>query len=465
MKSNIQPYNSFYSKIKRILDFIFPIITLYVVTIVSGRATWRIESAFLAFISGLLFVIFSSLNGAYGEWRGKTPYSDATLYSRAWVSTWLTLIGLAFAFKVSESFSRVVIFSWGGSTFIGLLFYNIALKWSLGKFLSNKNNMKKVVLVGAGTLGQRLAEIFNAKPWLGCEIVAFYDDNMSLIGKKVKGINVEGDCVKLLADAYENNFSTIYICLPLRVDNKISQLIEDLSNTSCQVNFAPDLFSFDLIHSKWIDLGGFPVISVYDSPLDSFGSVIKRTEDIVLAAIIILITFPIMMAIAIAIKLTSKGPVLFKQKRYGVNGKEINVWKFRSMTTCENGTVIRQAQKKDKRITKIGSFLRKTSLDELPQFFNVLYGTMSVVGPRPHATAHNEHYRKLIPGYMQRHLIKPGITGWAQVNGWRGETDTLDKMENRIKYDMDYIRRWSFWLDLKIVILTIFKGFVNKNAY
>jgi putative colanic acid biosynthesis UDP-glucose lipid carrier transferase len=173
-----------------------------------------------------------------------------------------------------------------------------------------------------------------------------------------------------------------------------------------------------------------------------------------------------MLVIAIAIKMTSKGPVIFKQDRYGLNGKRIKVYKFRSMTVCDNDdTVIQQASRFDIRVTKLGLFLRRTSLDELPQFINVLQGRMSVVGPRPHAVAHNEQYRKLIKGYMWRHKMKPGITGWAQINGWRGETDTIEKMKKRVEYDLEYIRRWSVWFDLKIVFLTVFKGFVDKNAY
>jgi putative colanic acid biosynthesis UDP-glucose lipid carrier transferase len=177
-----------------------------------------------------------------------------------------------------------------------------------------------------------------------------------------------------------------------------------------------------------------------------------------------LISIP-MLAIAAAVKLTSKGPVIFKQKRYGLDGKQITVYKFRSRTTQDNGAVVKQATKNDARLTKIGGFLRRTSLDELPQFINVLQGRMSHVGPRPHAVAHNEQYRKIITGYMLRHKVKPGITGWAQVNGLRGETETVNKMVQRVEYDLDYIHRWSIWFDIKIVFMTVFNGFINKNAY
>jgi putative colanic acid biosynthesis UDP-glucose lipid carrier transferase len=194
-------------------------------------------------------------------------------------------------------------------------------------------------------------------------------------------------------------------------------------------------------------------------------AIVKRLEDIILACgILALIALP-MLIIALSIKITSKGPIIFKQDRYGLNGRRINMWKFRSMTVTENDAVVTQAQKGDARVTKVGAFLRRTSLDELPQFINVIKGDMSVIGPRPHAVAHNEEYRKLVDFYMLRHKVKPGITGWAQVNGARGETDTLDKMKTRIEFDLEYIRNWSLWLDFKIVIFTIFRSFNDKNAY
>lgn len=211
--------------------------------------------------------------------------------------------------------------------------------------------------------------------------------------------------------------------------------------------------------------GNIQTISIFTSPFEGEGAVLKRIEDIVLGAFFTLVSLPVMLAVAIGIKLTSPGPVLFKQNRYGLNGKQIPVWKFRTMRVMENSVVVTQATRNDPRITRFGAFLRKTSLDELPQFFNVLQGTMSIVGPRPHAVAHNEQYRVLVENYMIRHKVKPGITGLAQIHGFRGETDTIDKMEKRIQYDLEYIQSWSLLLDIKIVFLTFFRGFVGKNAF
>jgi len=260
-------------------------------------------------------------------------------------------------------------------------------------------------------------------------------------------------------------FRHVYITLPLSAECQVRRMINDMADSACSVFLIPDIFVFDLLHARQTSIDGLPAISIYDTPFSLADSVIKRGFDILGSlAILTIIALP-MLAIAVAISLTSRGPIIFRQHRYGLDGKPIEVWKFRTMNTTENGSVVTQAKRNDARLTPVGGFLRKTSLDELPQFFNVLQGHMSIVGPRPHAVAHNEEYRKLIKGYMQRHKVKPGITGWAQVNGWRGETDTLEKMEKRVQFDLAYIRNWNVWLDFKIVFLTIFKGFVNRNAY
>jgi putative colanic acid biosynthesis UDP-glucose lipid carrier transferase len=245
----------------------------------------------------------------------------------------------------------------------------------------------------------------------------------------------------------------------------LESTLKALGDTTVDVHLIPDMFTYNLLHARMGHVGEMQTISVYDSPMKGGSSLLKRVEDIALASIILCIIAIPMLIIAVAIKMTSKGPAIFKQNRYGMDGKKIKIWKFRSMTTQDNGDVVKQATKGDARITPLGAFLRKTSLDELPQFFNVLQGDMSVVGPRPHAVSHNEQYRKKITYYMLRHKMKPGITGWAQVSGWRGETDTDEKMEMRIKYDLHYIRNWSLWFDFKIVIFTIFRGFVGNNVY
>jgi putative colanic acid biosynthesis UDP-glucose lipid carrier transferase len=238
-----------------------------------------------------------------------------------------------------------------------------------------------------------------------------------------------------------------------------------LSDSTASVYVVPDFFVFELLHSRWTNIGGLPAVSVFENPFYGVDGLIKRIADLAFAsAFLVIATLP-MAAIAIGIRLTSRGPVFFRQTRYGLDGRPIKVWKFRSMTVCQDNGVIAQATKDDARVTPFGAFLRKTSHDELPQLFNVIGGSMSLVGPRPHASQHNEGYRKVIQGYMLRHKVKPGITGLAQVNGWRGETDTLDKMQKRVEFDHQYIREWSPWLDIKILFKTVFTVLSKQNAY
>jgi putative colanic acid biosysnthesis UDP-glucose lipid carrier transferase len=243
------------------------------------------------------------------------------------------------------------------------------------------------------------------------------------------------------------------------------QVIAALSDSTASVYIVPDVFCFDLLHAQMVNFAGVPAVSVFENPFNGVNGWVKRIEDVLLASLILLLIAVPMLAIALGVKLSSRGPLFFKQRRYGLDGKEIVVWKFRTMNVCEDGPEITQATRDDPRVTKFGAFLRRTSLDELPQFFNVLTGSMSVVGPRPHPIALNEAYRKQIRGYMLRHKVKPGITGWAQVRGYRGETDKLEKMERRIEHDLWYIRNWSLWLDLRIVALSTVKGFGGAKAY
>ena len=263
----------------------------------------------------------------------------------------------------------------------------------------------------------------------------------------------------------KHNIEMVFISLPMASQPRIQKLMDELPDTTTSIYFLPDIYIFDLMQARFEYIGDLPVVAMNESPFTGIDGVVKNTSDFVLALLILILISPIMLCIALAVKFTSPGPIIFKQRRYGLNGEEIIVYKFRSMTVTEDGANIQQAKQNDQRLTKIGGFLRRTSLDELPQFFNVLEGKMSIVGPRPHAVEHNELYRKLIKGYMLRHKAKPGITGWAQVNGWRGETETLEKMKARIEHDLYYLKNWSIWLDLWIIFKTVLVVFKKDNAY
>jgi putative colanic acid biosynthesis UDP-glucose lipid carrier transferase len=270
---------------------------------------------------------------------------------------------------------------------------------------------------------------------------------------------------QLSAYVKAHRVSVVYLSLPMAAEPRVLQILDALKDTTGSIYFVPDMFVTDLIQGRTASVNGVPVISVCETPFHGVMGLVKRSSDILLALAILLMIAPVLVAIGIAVKLSSPGPVIFRQRRYGLDGQEIVVYKFRSMQVAEDGEQILQAQKNDKRTTRLGAFLRRTSLDELPQFVNVLQGRMSIVGPRPHAVAHNESYRKLIKGYMVRHKVKPGITGWAQINGFRGETETLDKMQGRIDYDLDYLRNWSLQLDLHIIFRTIKLVFSDQRAY
>jgi putative colanic acid biosynthesis UDP-glucose lipid carrier transferase len=258
----------------------------------------------------------------------------------------------------------------------------------------------------------------------------------------------------------------IYIALPISNAPRIAELLRQLRDTTASIYLIPaNIFEFELVQPRCVEIHGIPALAVCETPHYGLSALRKRMLDISLAMAALFVFGPLMLVVAAAVKLSSRGPVLFKQRRYGLNGEEIFIYKFRSMTVCEDGPVIEQTTRSDPRTTWLGRILRRTSLDELPQILNVLEGKMSFVGPRPHAVAHNEMYRKLISGYMIRHKVRPGITGWAQVNGLRGETDTLEKMRRRVQYDIDYLNNWSLWLDLKILLKTAATVLNDKHAY
>jgi putative colanic acid biosynthesis UDP-glucose lipid carrier transferase len=407
----------------------------------------------------------------YVSWRGEKIEREIRKITLVWAATLILVqFFLNYVFYSQYYLNTEIFYIWGGATWGIFVTYRVFVRFVLRKLRLKGMNRRYIVIAGAGDLGKSVADKITENPWMGFDLLGFYDDKQTEqvafeSGSCSKSVSVLGDLDALIADAKCNNFDRIYLALPMRAESVMIKLVNELADSTASVYLVPDIFTFELLHARSEMVNGLPTISIFESPMDGSNAIVKRLEDIFLTlAILCMISVP-MIFIAIAIRITSQGPVFFKQKRYGLDGQPIEVWKFRSMKVMENGHEIKQAKRNDSRLTPIGGFLRRTSLDELPQFFNVLKGDMSIVGPRPHAIVHNEQYRKLIKGYMLRHKVKPGITGWAQVNGWRGETDTLEKMEKRIEFDLDYIRRWSFWLDIKIIALTVFKGFINKNAY
>jgi putative colanic acid biosysnthesis UDP-glucose lipid carrier transferase len=377
-----------------------------------------------------------------------------------WLAVICVLLLVGFAFKVTAQFSRATMLTWFAANPLVLYVTHVGrlrARW----LISNSDLAPKYLIIGANSVGFELFRRMPPKGFLG-----FFDfRSADRLPDSIDPAHLVGHCKDVAEFARTHGVTSIYIALPLSNVPRIGEMVRELRDTTASIYFVPDVFAFDLIQGRLVEINGMPAISVCDTPFHGMDAVMKRATDIVLASLALLLIAPLMVLIAVAVKLTSSGPILFRQRRYGLNGEEIMVYKFRSMTVCEDGAVVNQATKQDRRVTPLGRVLRRTSLDELPQLLNVLEGKMSVVGPRPHAVAHNELYRKLISGYMIRHKVRPGITGWAQVNGLRGETETVEKMRERVRYDLEYLSHWSPWLDVKIIFKTLWVIARVQNAY
>lgn len=418
----------------------------------------------LVSLSILLFLFFAEIKGVYRSWRTENMLVEFVSVIGVWLSVAVCLVLLGFATKTSSDYSRVVMVMWAVAVPVAMVVLRLVYRELLRKLRAEGGNTRTLAFAGCGNAAQKLAEHINKMPWMGLRVLGMFDDR-SLDRITPGGLSFEGGLQNLVDRARSGEIDIVYVTLPMHAERRIIQLVDQLSDTTASVYVVPDIFVFDLFKAKWSSVGGVPVVSVYESPFNGIDGWLKRAEDVVFGSLILVLIAPLLLLIGLGVKLTSPGPVLFKQRRYGLKGEVVEVWKFRSMTVCDDGDTVVQAKRNDARITPLGVFLRRTSLDELPQFINVLQGRMSIVGPRPHAVAHNEEYRRLIHGYMLRHKVKPGITGWAQINGWRGETDSLDKMQGRVDCDLAYVRNWSLWLDIKIIFLTAFKGFAGKHAY
>lgn len=419
----------------------------------------------LLFVFVISFQLVAEAFDLYRSWRGYATIEILKSTSYCWAITCVATLTIGFFIVEAIEQPTSALLMWFASSGVALLSWRFVMRKFLFKIRQSGMNSRQAIIIGATKTGYNLAHQIIDNEQLGIQFQGIFDDRAEeRLPHKFKN-QVLGDIEHAINMARNNKVDYIYIALPMSAENRIRDILEKCADTTANVYIIPNFFIYNLMNARWQSVGSVQALSVYDTPFQGASNLLKRAEDIVVGSIILTILAIPMLFIAAAVKLTSPGPIIFKQKRYGLDGKQIYIYKFRSMTAMDNGPVVKQATKNDPRITKLGSFLRRTSLDELPQFINVLQGRMSIVGPRPHAVAHNEQYRKLIKGYMLRHKVRPGITGWAQVNGLRGETSTINKMVERVEYDLDYIHRWSVWLDVKIIVMTIFNGFVNKNAY
>jgi len=385
------------------------------------------------------------------------------------VLRWLVLLSLLFAIgyvtKSSAVYSRRVILTWALVTPCLLIVASMLVYELLRRVLSDPSNRRQVIFAGCNDVSVALAKRLRDHPELCMSVAGFFDDRSSDRLEAEVSVTVLGKLAELAQYVKQRQIDVIFIALPIRHVHRVLNLIDELRDTTASIYYVPDIYVFDLIQAKTRDILGIPVVSMCETPFAGYLGVSKRIMDLVLCLAALPLLVPVMLGISVLVALSSPGPVIFRQRRYGLDGNQIIVYKFRTMTVTQDGAEVRQAQKDDKRVTPIGRLLRRYSLDELPQLINVLQGRMSLVGPRPHAVAHNEEYRKLIKGYMVRHKVRPGITGLAQINGCRGETAQLEEMQQRVNHDLEYLRRWSLLLDLKILVKTTFQLLRNEKAY
>ena len=403
-------------------------------------------------------------------WPGINRFRDRLSSAAVGIlGSWLTLLailaGFGYGTRSLDLFDRDVILVWAIATpLLQLLAVRLGFV-AVRRQAADPHIRRSAVVIGASALGVKVAHALSHNPAQGIDFLGYFDDRADA---RVHADSI-GQQLGTLRDAApyigSQGVKDVFITLPLGSQPRIIELLERLQGTTASIFFVPDVFGISIIQGRLQDMSGVPVVGICETPFTGTNRMMKRLSDIVLSSLILLLITPVLAAVAIGVKLSSPGPIIFRQKRNGLHGEEIVVYKFRSMTAMDNGPVVRQATKGDARITRFGTFIRKTSLDELPQFINVLQGRMSIVGPRPHAVAHNELYRQLIKAYMVRHKVKPGITGWAQVNGHRGETDTIEKMQARVEYDLEYLRNWSLGLDLVIILRTVKSMWADAKAY
>jgi putative colanic acid biosynthesis UDP-glucose lipid carrier transferase len=439
----------------------------YYATLRAAGERWDAGHSLTMAQTAIVFLLVAEAQSLYRPWRAGRFKEEGMRLLKTWAIVVTLLSGLALVAGQPADPVRWSVLSWLALAPIVLGAWR-GIDWTLSRRLGKRHSQSRsVAIIGDTCIAEKLVEQIRSEPWLGLRLDGIFDDRCFHRGLPMRADPdvTRGDFAELLRRATAGQFDVIYITLPLRAEPRLNQMIRALGDTTASVYVVPDHFVFGLMHARWDTVGDLPVVRVLETPFQGIDGWVKRAEDLVIGTIILILLAIPMGVIAAGVKLTSPGPVLFRQRRHGLRGEPIHVLKFRSMTVCEDGDVVKQATRNDPRTTQFGSLLRRTSLDELPQFFQVLTGEMSIVGPRPHAIAHGDLYRHKIHDYMSRHKVKPGITGWAQVNGWRGETDTDQKMAKRIEYDLAYIHNWGLWWDLRIILQTVLCVVQGSHAY
>ncbi len=461
-----------FSKHAALLDVILRIGDVVVIALSALAICWlEFGTANLstAYTSGLIGTVLLTLvvfpaAGVYRSWRGERRLLESFRLWMAWTCVMVLLLLIAWALKTTDHYSRVVAGAWFVTAGVLLTIDRLVVRWVLGRIRAQGLDSRRVLLIGCTQAGQRIVAAARGKAWMGLDVLGCISTPYDQV--EIQGVTALGALSDLAEVISLHSPDQIWIALPMRAEEIIQKILRLTIDTPVTIRLVPDFFGYELINHHAVAVAGVPIITLRSSRVEGHAGIAKAIEDRLIAAILLLPLAPILGLIAIGVKLSSSGPVFFRQKRHGLGGREFEMLKFRSMRMhSEASGKVTQATRNDSRVTRFGRFLRASSLDELPQLINVLRGDMSIVGPRPHAVEHNHQFSEKLRGYMQRHGVKPGMTGLAQIKGFRGETDTLEKMARRVEYDISYIKHWSIWLDIKIILYTPYVLLRRSNAY
>ena len=458
-------YFSVVSFVVRSMDAVIVLLSgvlAYVLKFPFSELSMPVHYSVVIFLGSLLTLLIFPFFGVYYSWRGRSLFQLFGQLFLAWGVVLLSIVVLVFSVKMSERYSRLWFAEWAMLGLFSIVAIRIIV-FQVMKIMRRKGwNHKKILIVGAGRLGRQVAGRLRSMSDIGLDVIGYLDDDSVLWGKRFHAAKVIGGIDEIALNVESKGVDEVWLALPLKAVERVKDVLYELRHNTVNIRFVPDISDFRLLNYSVTEVAGIPMLNISASPMTGINRIVKAIEDRVLATLILILISPLMLVLAIGVKISSPGPIFYRQERVGWNGKPFMMLKFRSMPVdAEKTTGPVWAKKNENRATPFGAFLRKTSLDELPQFINVLKGEMSIVGPRPERTIFVEKFKEEIPDYMKKHLVKAGITGWAQINGWRGSTD----LGKRIEYDLYYIEHWSLWFDIKIIFLTLFKGFLNENAY
>jgi putative colanic acid biosynthesis UDP-glucose lipid carrier transferase len=461
----IRPYSFLLIQLNRVVDALWIFVGLYAV--MHYRDEWSTQLIWLALLAATVFALLSQINYLYRSWCVAPLHDEISIIWRSWLSTLLIVVLVLYLFDYLFAINKTDVLIWFIVTPLMLVATRVVVRLALRIGRRQGRNFRTAAVVGMNEIGHRVADRILFNRWMGVRLVGYFDERaLNHERLTVDGpVQLVGDMDDLLAQAAAGEIDIVYIALPMRAETRIKELIERLADTMVSVYFVADFAVFDFLHAQWETLSEMPVLRVIDSPFNGFNGFSKRLQDICLASLLLLVLGLPMLCIAIAIRLTSPGPAIQRQLRHGLGGEEFTIYKFRTAVVEASASQYQQVDDDDPRITRIGAFLRRTSIDELPQLINVLQGRMSIVGPHPHPLKLDDEHASLIQRFILRHKVRPGMTGWAQINGLHGETETLDKMRSRVEYDLEYINNWSFWFDLRILILTVVRIWRERGRF